>query len=92
MSEEARGFSILFKRSAQKDLARFDPRTQQRLSNAIASLAVNPRPHGSLKLSGFEDFWRIRVGSCRIVYQIRDRELIVFIIRIADRRDVYQGL
>ena len=89
---EQRKLSIVFKKSAQKDLARFDQRTRQRLSDAIAALAYNPYPHGSLKLSGFEDYWRVRVGSYRIVYQICDDKLIIFIVRIADRKDVYQGL
>ena len=89
---EQRKLSIVFKKSAQKDLARFDQRTRQRLSDAIAALAYNPYPHGSLKLSGFEDYWRVRVGSYRIVYQICGDKLIIFIVRIAGRKDVYQGL
>ena len=92
LSEQAQRFSIVFKNSARKDLARFDKRTQQKIADAISTLASNPHPHGSLKLSGFEDYWRIRIGSYRVVYQIRDNELIIFIIRIADRKDVYQGL
>ena len=92
MPNQEQGFSIIFKKSAEKDLARFDQKTRQRIADAISALAINPHPHGSLKLSGFEDYWRIRIGSYRVVYQIRDNELIIFVIRIADRKDVYHGL
>ena len=88
---EAR-FNIVFKKSAQKDLARLERNVRQRIADAIAMLADNPYPAGSLKLSGFEDYRRIRVGSFRVVYQVRDNELIIFIIRIADRKDVYKSL
>lgn len=85
-------FKILFKKSAQKDMAKLERNTRQRISDAIAALADNPYPVGSLKLSGFEDYRRIRVGSFRIVYQVRYNELIIFVIRIADRKDVYKNI
>ena len=60
--------------------------------NAIDGLARQPRPAGCTKLIGADDAYRIRVGDYRIVYQIMDRVLIVWIIRIAHRKDVYRGL
>ena len=85
-------FNIVFKKSAQKDLAKLERNVRQRIADAIETLADNPYPVGSLKLAGFEDYRRIRVGSFRVVYQVIDNELIIFIIRIADRKDVYKRL
>ncbi len=53
-------------------------------------LAVNPRPKGVKKLSGLDDLYRIRVGDYRIVYQIHDDRLIVLVVRIGHRKDVYR--
>jgi mRNA interferase RelE/StbE len=55
-------------------------------------LARVPRPAGCRKLTGADDAYRIRVGEYRIVYQIADKVLIVHIIRVAHRKDVYRGL
>ena len=55
-------------------------------------LAHDPRPPGCLKIIGADDAYRVRVGDYRIVYQIEDRILVVYVIRIAHRSDVYRGL
>ena len=54
-------------------------------------LCFAPRPIGSVKLEGEENLWRIRVGDYRIVYTIEDKKLIVLVVRIAHRKDVYRG-
>ena len=54
------------------------------------ALAANPRPKGVKKLSGPDDLYRIRVGDYRIVYQIHDDRLIVLVVRIGHRKDVYR--
>ena len=53
-------------------------------------LAKEPRPKGVKKLSGADDLYRIRVGDYRVVYQIRDDRLIVLVVRIGHRKDVYR--
>ena len=53
--------------------------------------AFEPRPHGVKKLLGVDDLYRVRVGSYRVVYTIRDDRLIVLVLRISDRKDVYRG-
>lgn len=63
---------------------------QTRLQPHIDALADNPRPHGVKKLSGRADQYRIRVGDWRIIYAIEDRELVVLVIRIGNRREVYR--
>lgn len=63
-----------------------------RLVEAIDKLAENPRPRGCKKLAGRYDLYRIRVGRYRVVYAIRDEVLVVVIVAIGHRRDVYRRI
>ncbi len=63
--------------------------TQKRMKDAIRSLAENPRPAGAIKMAGFENAYRIRVGDYRIGYQIFNREVIVTVLVAAKRDSVY---
>ena len=83
-------YTVTFAPVAERQLARLDPPIRRRVSTAINALAVDPRPPGVKKLEGEENLWRIRVGDYRFVYQIHDRNLIVLIVRIAHRGDVYR--
>ena len=85
-------YRIEVKLSAIKALAAIPNPHRRRIAKVIDGLAQQPRPVGCTKLIGAEAAYRIRVGDYRIVYQIFDRVLIVFIIRIAHRQDVYRGL
>ena len=58
----------------------------------IDVLAKTPRPPGARKLEGHEGLWRVRSGDYRIVYQIENRKLLVLVVRIGNRREVYLGL
>ncbi|HEX6573503.1 MAG TPA: type II toxin-antitoxin system RelE/ParE family toxin, partial [Gemmatimonadaceae bacterium] len=58
--------------------------------HAIDLLAVDPRPHGAVKLSGDEDLYRIRTGDYRIIYSVVDRVLTILVIAIGHRREVYR--
>ena len=62
-----------------------------RVAAALASLASEPRPHGVKKLSGEENLYRVRVGDYRIIYQVRDRELVVLVLKIGHRREIYRS-
>ena len=64
----------------------------KRIHTKISGLRDNPRPHDAKKLRCEEGFLRVRVGDYRIVYGIEDDQLIVLIVRIGHRRDVYRGL
>jgi len=82
-------YRILLKSSAAKEIEGIDSRgDRRRIVKKIAGLVANPRTHGSEKLAGHEDRYRIREGSYRIVYLIDDlrREVIVF--RVGHRKDV----
>lgn len=62
----------------------------RRLSTAIDSLAQAPRPPGCVKISGSNDLFRVRVGDYRIIYKIQDKVLLVLIVNIGHRREVYR--
>ena len=85
-------YRIEVKPQAEKALARIPHPHRRRIARAIDALAHNPRPAGSAKLAGSDDAYRIRVGDYRIVYQVLDKVLIVYIIRVAHRKDIYRGL
>ena len=81
-------YSIKILRKAQKQLLTLPKSDYLRVKDKIKSLAYDPRPSGCKKLTGREA-WRVRVGNYRIIYQIDDNELIVTIIKIGHRKDVY---
>ena len=62
----------------------------RRITAALRELESNPRPVGSEKMAGPDDLHRIRIGDYRVVYQIHDQVLLVLIIRIGNRREVYR--
>ena len=83
-------YSLRIKKSACKELESVATKAdRQRIIKRIKSLADSPRPPGALKLSGLERY-RIRQGRYRILYTIEDEVLIVQVIKIGDRKDVYR--
>jgi mRNA interferase RelE/StbE len=78
-------------RLARKQIDRLPAAIASRVTSAIQSLARDPRPRGCVKLEGRADTWRIRVSDYRVVYEVRDKALVVIVIRVAYRRDVYRG-
>ena len=83
-------YRIQFKKSARKEIAALPKRDQRRVVSAIEALSDDPRPEGVRKLTGTEDAYRLRVGDYRIVYQITDNVLTVFVVRVGHRKDVYR--
>ena len=81
--------SIEILRVAQKQLAKIDRASQQRIIDGIRSLTEDPRPSGCKKLSG-RPAWRIRIGPYRVIYEIHDDRLLVLVVAIGDRKDVYR--
>ena len=85
-------YKLRIKKSAAKELEAISRKAdRQRVAKRIDALAEDPRPPGSKKLSGSERY-RVRQGSYRIVYAIEDDELVVYIVKIGDRKSVYRGL
>ncbi len=73
-----------------RELKKLAPKVRQELSAAISALATTPRPDGVTKLSGSKNSYRIRVGDYRVLYRITDKELLVLVVKVAHRRDVYR--
>ena len=77
--------------SVEKTLRKIrDARLQQRLAVAFDKLAENPRRIGAEKLAGGENRYRFRVGDYRIIYEIHDRVLLVLILAVSDRKEIYR--
>jgi mRNA interferase RelE/StbE len=76
--------------SAEKALARLPKADLTRVARAITALATDPRPAGCRRLKGHEDVYRIRVGLYRVIYSIDDRRIIVVVIKLGHRKDVYR--
>jgi mRNA interferase RelE/StbE len=83
-------YDIEIARRAQKELTKLPRKVQEQILPAIQALASNPRPHGVKKLKGSE-FYRIRVGDYRVVYDVQDQRIIILVVRIRHRRDAYNS-
>ena len=84
-------YNIQIKPSAKKELEKLPKKDLQKIVLKIQDLAREPRPAGCEKLSG-EAKYRIRQGNYRIVYSIADNELIIYVVKIGHRRDIYRKL
>jgi mRNA interferase RelE/StbE len=86
-------YSVRVKDSAAKEIERIEPKKVRRqVVKRVQSLGTNPRPPGCEKLAGTGDRYRVRQGAYRIVYEVRDEELVVVLVKIGHRRDVYKNL
>lgn len=83
-------FRLVFKKSVAKDLRDLPKKDVSRILKCCAALAEDPRGQGCEKLTG-QDGYRVRQGSCRIIYEIQDDVLVVVVVKVAHRRDVYRS-
>jgi mRNA interferase RelE/StbE len=84
-------YTIEFSNKAEKQFKSLPPQTQERLQPKIDALAQEPRPRGAIELSDVEeDTYRIRVGDYRILYEISDRVLLVWVVEVGHRREIYR--
>ena len=82
-------YRLTFRKSVAKDLRSLPPNDLSRVLKRIEALADDPRPMGSEKLSGQERY-RVRQGVYRIVYEIFDEELVIIVVKVGHRREVYR--
>ena len=83
-------YEVEISRTAEKQLRRL-PRTEQvRVARAMLALTDNPFPRGARKLSGYDDVFRLRTGRYRILYSISERALVIVVLKVGHRRDVYR--
>ena len=83
-------YKVVVKKSVQKDLKGIPKKEVKRILGAIMALADNPRPPQAKKISGQERY-RLRQGNYRILYTIEDNRLVICIVKVGDRRDVYRS-
>ncbi len=84
------GYTIIIKKSAQKQIISISEPYFSAIEKAILSLENTPRPAGCKKLVGSKNVFRIRVGVYRIVYEIHDKVLTIFIFDVDHRKQVYK--
>ncbi|HDY72400.1 MAG TPA: type II toxin-antitoxin system RelE/ParE family toxin [Nitrospirae bacterium] len=85
----AQVYELRITQLAQKELASLDKQNYIKVKDAIYALAQNPRPVRCKKLKN-RDAWRIRCGNYRVIYEIHDDKVVVIVIRIAHRKEVYR--
>ena len=83
-------YKIEFSRAAEKQLADIPHGELKKISRKIDSLSLNPFPSGHEKMKGLSDLYRIRQGDYRILYSIVQDKLVVLIVKIGRRREVYR--
>lgn len=83
-------YEIEITRTAEKQLKKLPGEDQRRVVKVVLELADDPFPRGSRKLSGYEDVFRIRVGRYRVLYSVSEKTLVIIILKIGHRRDVYR--
>ena len=82
-------YKLFIKPSAAKELESVPAKARRMIARKVQSLAMDPRPRGSEKLSG-EDLYRIRQGDYRVLYDIQDKAGVIVVIKIGHRREVYR--
>ena len=83
-------YSVELTRTAEKQLRRVAERDRARIIEAIASLGEKPRPRDARKLRGYDEVYRIRVGQHRVVYEVYDDRVVVIVLKIGHRKDIYR--
>ncbi len=83
-------YSVFIERYALKQIVKLDRKIIPVLKEEIAKLAYNPRPRGYKKLKG-EDAYRIRVGDYRVIYEIEDKKVIVTVVSVGHRKNIYKS-
>lgn len=83
-------YQVVIARRAVRAIAALPRREQQRIRAAVDLLADNPRPPGCRKLTGEDASYKVRVGPYRIIYEVIDDRLVVQVVRVGHRRDIYR--
>lgn len=84
------GYHITYRKSFEKELRKLHPTARKAVTRRILALADNPRPYGCTKLEGSDMSYRIRQGDYRVIYNIYDDLVVVEVVRIGHRSDVYR--
>ena len=85
-------YTIDVSRPAERRIRALDPQVRARVEKTIDRLAATPRPPGCEKMHGHANLYRVRTGDWRVIYEIRDKLLLVLVVSVGHRRDVYRKL
>ena len=77
-------------RTAEKQLRKLPRDVQERVVRRMLLLAEDPFPQGAKKLTGYDDVYRVRVGRYRILYSVSRRRMVIIILKVGQRKDVYR--
>ena len=83
-------YQVILKPAARRDIKKLAGPDQVRIIKRLESLSENPRSFGAKKLRGAEDLFRVREGNYRIIYQIQDEMLLVLVVKVGHRREIYR--
>lgn len=83
-------YKLTFLPAALRSLKKLPLQVVEKLKPHLEQLAQNPRPPGCKKLKGTSELWRTRAGDYRIIYQIDDGKLVILVIAVGHRKDIYQ--
>lgn len=84
-------YRITLAPSAPRQLGKLDPQARRRIQAALELLATEPRPPAATRLVGGSGEWRVRTGDYRIIYEIKDDQLLVLVLRVNHRREIYRA-
>ncbi len=83
-------YEVLLSKAARKQLSTLPVFVHNKIIEDISALTSSPRPPGCKKLKGYKNAWRIRVGDYRVIYEIQDQVLLVIVIAIGHRKNIYE--
>lgn len=86
----AKRYKVELLPAAARDMRKLPAEAGNRIIRAMYALADDPRPPGVVKLAGTDKLWRLRIGDYRLIYEIQDNRLVVLVVRVGHRRDVYR--
>lgn len=84
------GYQLLYKKSVDKDLRKLPTSIRKQIINKIQMLSDSPYMVGSVKLLGANNLYRIRHSNYRIIYQIKDSQLVVLVVKVGHRKEIYR--
>lgn len=82
-------YKVLITRTAEKQLKKLPKKIQLKIAAVIFSLEIDPQPYGTKKLTGYDSCYRIRVGNYRIIYEIDGKQVIITVLKVGHRKDIY---
>jgi mRNA interferase RelE/StbE len=83
-------YQVVLSPSATRHLRKFDPDVRRRIQAVLELLAENPGPPSSTRLVGGAGEWRVRTGDYRVIYEVHEGRLLVLVLRMGHRREIYE--